>query len=344
MRRPLYLCTASLLGGCILSNPGFDESASSGASDAGTETGVSSGASAGPTSEGSASSGVSDASTSEPTSAGSQSGTSTGSTSASTGEGTTEATTTGGGTTGASTGESEGSTSTGDPLSCAKDQAVDIVLKPTENTYVVTSAGDLCPWTDSNLKLVNPAFPCEELNFGSAAVKYTLIGQEGAARGEYLVRFGVHQAMLDHPWMGIAKAELAIVPWWSMNRKDVTISVGVVDYDDAWLQGDKPALPAEDGDSNWTSRMIDGVGQPWSSGDGPSAGSLDAASIGLAELIGGEHPLVTSSPIDPALLQPWVDDAADEQGFVLYTSIDPILVKNKDTQYAPILRLQLCPL
>ena len=229
-------------------------------------------------------------------------------------------------------------------LSCPDEVSVDVELVPTENTYVVTSAGALCSWTDSNFTLVNQDQPCDILNFGAEVAKYTVIGRSGDSRGEYLVRFGVHQALQDYPGMGIAGAHLTIVPWWSNTRSDVLFRVGVVDYADVWVPGDKAAMPAVEGDSSWLSRTIEGVALPWSSGYGPAAGSQEAATISLDQLIGGEHPVATSTPIPPSLLAPWVSDAGDEQGFVIHTEIEPILVKNKDTQYTPVLHLRLCPL
>ena len=341
------LCSVSLLGarvlagvlaasllGCVLGNPGFDESESSDASAASAgATGVSAGSSATVTSDGSESSGISASGTTTTTTT-TTTGTSEGSGAATTGAATT-----------AASGESDG-TSTGEmpALTCPDEDSVDVDLVPTENTYVVTSAGALCTWTDSNFTPVNQDQPCDILNFGGEMSKYTVIGRSGDSRGEYLVRFGVHQALLDYPGMGIAGAHLAIVPWWSNTRSDVVFQVGVVDYGDAWAPGDKVAMPALEGDSSWTSRKIEGVGLPWSSGDGPAAGSLDAATISLDQLVGGEHPVATSTPIPPSLLAPWVSDAGDEQGFVIYTEIEPILVKNKDTTYKPLLHLRLCPL
>jgi len=333
--RSAGLLGACVLGGCVLGNPGFDESESSDASAVtmGT-TEPSGGASATVSSDGSGSSGVSVSGGTEPTAT-----TATSTTEAS------ESGSTGAATTETSSGESDGTTSGGMPdLSCPKDDIIEVKLVPIENTIVVTSAGELCAWTDSNFKPVNPDKPCDILNFGGATATQTVIGRSGDSRGEYLVRFGVHQALLDHPGMGIAAAELAIVPWWSNTRDDILFQVGVVDYGDVWVRGDKEAMPAGEGDSSWTSRKIEGIGLPWSSGDGPAAGSLEAATISLAELVGGEHPLVTSTPIPPSLLAPWVSDADDEQGFVIHGEIEPILVKGMNTPYAPLLLLQLCPI
>src|SRR5262249_53905405 len=122
---------------------------------------------------------------------------------------------------------------------------------------------------------------------------------------------------------------------------------GVVAAADQWVEGNKDAKKAEVGDSTWEFRWIESemLLHPWSSGQGPAAGSTAAAVVDLGTVIANSHDYRTSAPIPGDLLAGWLTRADAEQGLVLTTTAEPVLVKsmNADPNYVPKLTLTLCP-
>ncbi|MCB9566526.1 MAG: hypothetical protein H6710_04810 [Myxococcales bacterium] len=318
---------------CVLSNPVFGdhESESGSASEGSASAGATTTTGGGATSAGASGSTGGDGETGS---------TAAGSTTLSFGTSTTTSTSTSG----------EGSTTSGgmaEPVVCdPAEQVVVPLMSPTENTYVVTSSGVNCPWTDSNFVVLNNSAPCETLNFGSPDVKYTLIGTSGGSRGEFLARFPVYDAMMQYPTYAISFAEVEIVPWWSSDRTDVVFHVDVVDADDRWVVGNKAAQTATVGDSTWVFRWIenDNALHTWKSGNGPAAGATPGGTIEVPFLMAGDHPWHKSSPIPGTLFDPWLASPEAGQGIVISTDDAPILIKNKDAGYPPRLYLTLCPL
>ncbi|MDC0668495.1 hypothetical protein [Nannocystis radixulma] len=317
MRLPLAAAAATLLAGCLSQNPAYD----------GPEAGSDGTGEAPPTTSGAA------------TTAGTSSGAST--TGAVEGTnvlmGMSEATET--------TGHVESTTTADGPLTCPGEEVQLGPLAPVRDAFFITSAGDHCPWQDSDLMVMNSGLPCAQQNYGQTI--YATVGATAEGRSEYVVEFGVAAAMQAHPDMAIASATLAIVPWWASDRQDIVFAVGVVASDDVWVEGNKNAAMAAVGDSSWEYRWIDGpeAKYTWSSGQGPASGSTPAATIELGPLIADSHEYRASTPIAGALLASWLADPGTEQGLVLSTAAAPVLVKSMqaDPVYVPLLSLTLCP-
>jgi len=339
MRRLVGISLVTLTG-CLLQNPAYGDhdgatggaSASTGASTGGPATGATTSTS----SDGSVGS-DSASGTAAPTSG--SPGSTTGEVTAGTG----------------STGQADTGSSTGAPapVTCPGQEIKFTLTAPARDTFVVTTPDATCQWKNSDGAVLNQSYPCAKQNYGGYGARYTVIGQQGGGHAEYLVAFGLFDALedmgIDQTSVAVASAKLRIVAWWSADRGPVSFRVGAIADSDAWVEGTKEPDLAGDGDSSWEYRWIEDQNamHTWTDPAGPAAGSAQVATVEVPALTAAEfsnHPYYESGDIAGSYLQPWITDAAAERGFVITTDDAPILVKSIDTGFEPQLVLILCPL
>lgn len=301
------------LSGCLVQNPAYDEAETAGAGASSTGPGPTTTSGGGPVTTGAP-----------------EGATATGYMSSTTG----------------TTGQDETSTGPGDqPITCPGLEETLGPLTPVRDAFFITSAAPNCPWTDSDLAVMNAALPCQQQNYGQTV--YATVGATADGRSEYVVEFDVHDELQDYPEMVIASAKLEVVPWWSGDRDGIVFDVGVVAPEDVWVEGSKNADAAGDGDSSWEFRWIENANakHTWSSGQGPAAGSAAATTIEVGHLVAGSHDYRASGAIAGGLLAGWLAGPDAEQGLVLSTSAAPVLIKSMhaDPNYTPKLTLVLCP-
>ncbi len=333
------------LSGCLLQNPGFgdQESATGSAGSSGSTAVVTTGApTTGAASDGGStttSGGASDSAT----------GGSTG------GEPTTGEVSAGTGSTGQA---STGGSTTGVapvPIDCPGAEVM-VTLSADDpaarDTFVVTTNDPQCQWINSDGLVLNPSAPCEVQNYGGANAKYTVVGTKDGGHAEYLVSFGLAAVLeaqgIEAADVMVSKAVLKIVPWWSEDRDALSFKVGAIGAADAWVEGNKSPGVAGIGDSSWQFRWIesDNAKHEWANDNGPAAGSAQIATVDVPPRTKAEfdaHAYYQSTTIGGWIVQPWLDDPAQERGFVITIDDDQVLVKSRGTGFPPLLELVLCP-
>ncbi len=341
MRRLVGISLVTLTG-CLLQNPAYGDhdGATGGTSTGGTSTGGP-GSTTRPTGSDGSDGSDGASGTAAPTSG--PAATTTGEVTAGTG----------------STGQADSGSSTGDqppPVSCPGQEIVATITKdggfPARDMFVVTTPDPSCQWMNSDHQVLNVAYPCAKQNYGGSGARYTVIGRLNGGHAEYLVAFGIADALgkqgIDPATVAVASARLRIVAWWDMDRGPLSFRVGAIAADDAWVEGNGNPDLAKDGESSWEYRWIENQNamHAWSDPMGPAAGSAQVATVEVPALTAAEfadHPYYESSEIAGAVVQPWLDPDA-ERGFVITTDDAPVLVKSKGTNFDPELVLTLCPL
>lgn len=331
------------LTGCLLQNPAY-----------GDQDGATGGGSSGSTMGGSTAAPTTGAVTGTDGSASATTGGGTGTGGATTGgDPTTGELSAGTGSTGQ---ESTGGSTTADmPAVTCPGQEIMVTLSADEvfarDAFVVRTADPTCMWKNSDGQVLNQSAPCEVQNYGGYGARYTVIGELDGGEAQYLVSFGVaaglQQNGIDPAGVTIEAAKLRIVAWWSTDRKPLTFHVGAIAPDDVWVEGNKSPGVALIGDSSWQYRWIeaDDVKHAWTDPQGPAAASAEVATVEVPAMTKDEfagHPYYESSAIGGWVIQPWLDPA-NERGFVVWIEDAPVLVKSKDTGFAPQLALVLCP-
>lgn len=281
MRRIILGCL--VLGGCTKVNPAWGDGASEG-SEAGSASGSSSVADVSSTSvattgpaptEGSATTGGDETSGAVLMSSGGETSTGAATTSLET-----------------STGEAPG-TSTGAPArTCLSSETVPLKVPPVHDTGVVPdSLNDAltCPWGGQT---------CGDLNFGKTEF-YRLVNDQKKGRNAALLRFPVtslEEAIeaVGHGPDDLLGLRISVVFWENTAAppEPYTLEIRSIRPENlGWTEGERNAMPAQEGDSSDRCLTIEGECKKWQNGEPPLQDSeplgvieVDAAKVADADM------------------------------------------------------------